>query len=197
MPSPEPELAKSAQSSDKPVETLKSGRMSRRELLIVFDPSTDVAEQKYRELYEKLVRYFEWNRKSDPEDLAQEALRRGFCRLQAGQKITTDDPAAYFFGIARNLVRESWSALPEQEFQEQDLLPPQTSFHKLNQNEQFVLLKECLSTLREDDLEMLIAYMEGSGKSWCRKAGLQQTTLRSRVHRVRKQLEALITSKRS
>jgi DNA-directed RNA polymerase specialized sigma24 family protein len=59
--------------------------MSRRELLAVFDANPADAEEKCVELYQKLVLYFQWNRRPDPEDLAQETFRRGFTRLQEGQ----------------------------------------------------------------------------------------------------------------
>jgi DNA-directed RNA polymerase specialized sigma24 family protein len=62
-------------------------------MLNILDSDPGRAEKKYRELCQKLTRYFEWNRQTDPEDLAQEALKRGFDRLQEGQKITVDDPA--------------------------------------------------------------------------------------------------------
>jgi hypothetical protein len=75
-------------------------RLSTSDLLAIFHTNPSRATERYAELYRNLVRYFEWNRKPDAEDLAQETLKRGFSRLQQGQKITTKDPAGYFFGIA-------------------------------------------------------------------------------------------------
>ena len=88
--------------------------LSQTQLLAILDPDPGRAEERYVELHQKLVRYFEWNRAAEPEDMAQEALKRGFTRLQQGQKITIDDAAGYFFGIARNLVREGWTARKEE-----------------------------------------------------------------------------------
>lgn len=51
--------------------------LSRREWLGIFDQDPAQAEEKYLEFYQKLVLYFEWNRRPDPEDLAQETFRRG------------------------------------------------------------------------------------------------------------------------
>jgi DNA-directed RNA polymerase specialized sigma24 family protein len=170
--------------------------LSRSQLLAVFDANATRAEERYLELFHKLARYFEWNRKSDPEDLAQEALRRGFNRLQQGQKITAENPESYFFGIARNLIREGWNSRPEEELttHEQEAAP--SSFHNLHQAEQLVFLKECLRELVKEDLQMLIAYVDGDGEAWARKAGMPPATMRSRIHRIRKRLEKLAMFRR-
>ncbi len=171
--------------------------LSRKVLLAVFDADDARAEEKCLELYQRLVRYFEWSRRPDPEDLSQEALRRGFSRLQQGQKITTDDPAGYFFGIARNLIREGWRTPCEETLVDEDLRPPAGLFQNLNQSEQLVFLKECLGGLEEGDFEVLMAYVEGKSEAWIRKTRLTASTLRSRVYRIRQRLEKLAMLKRS
>ena len=169
--------------------------LTRSQLLAVFDPDPKRAEARYLELHQKLVRYFEWNQVAEPEDLAQEALKRGFTRLQEGQKITTDDPAGYFFGIARNLVREGWSIRKTEPLEDQPLPIAQPSFRSLNPSEQLVFLRQCLRNLPKDDVEMLIAYVEGNGEAWGRKVGLEPGALRLRIHRLRKRLESLASDK--
>jgi len=172
-----------------PAPTLQPVALSRSQLLAIFDANAGRAEEKYLELFHKLARYFEWNRKSDPEDLAQEALRRGFNRLQQGQKITAENPESYFFGIARNLIREGWNSRPGEELATQEReagAPP--SFYNLHRAEQLVFLKECLRELAKEDLQMLLAYVDGNGEAWARKAGMPPATMRSRIYRIRKRL---------
>jgi DNA-directed RNA polymerase specialized sigma24 family protein len=171
--------------------------MSRSELLAVFDPDPAHAEEKYLELRQKLVQYFEWNRRPDPQDLAQETFRRGFTRLQQGQKITAEKPENYFYGIARNLIREGWSARVIEQLGDQEPLPAAATFHNLAREEQLVFLKECLRDLPKNELRMLVAYLDGEGEAWARKAGIPAATLRTRVHRIRKRLERLAISRRS
>jgi len=176
-------------------EDCKPVTLSRIELLTVLDPDPGQAEAKYIDLHQKLVRYFEWNRSAEPEDMAQEALKRGFTRLHEGQKITTDNPAAYFFGIARNLVREGWSLrrteqLPQQ-LEDHPLFTVKPSFQTLNPSEQAVFLQQCLRGLPKDEFEMLMAYVEGNGEAWGQKAGVEPGALRLRIHRLRKRLEKL------
>jgi DNA-directed RNA polymerase specialized sigma24 family protein len=171
--------------------------LSRSELLAIFDPNPAHAEEKYQELYQKLVLYFEWNRRPDPQDLAQETFRRGFTRLQQGQTITAEKPESYFYGIARNLVREGWSARFIEQLGDLEPFPAPATFHNLTREEQLVFLKECLRDLPKNELGMLVAYLEGEGEAWARKAGILPATLRTRVHRIRKRLERLAISKRS
>ena len=174
---------------------LPSALLSQTELLAIFDPNRERAEDKYLDLYHKLVRYFAWNRKFEPEDLAQEALKRGLNRLQQGQKITVQNPESYFFGVARNLLRESWNTQANEPLEDHVPAPVLPLFRNLNREEQAVFLTECLRNLPENELEMLMAYTQGEGEAWARKAGLQPTTLRSRIHRIRKRLENLALAK--
>jgi DNA-directed RNA polymerase specialized sigma24 family protein len=165
-------------------------------LLAVFSADHDRAKEKYWALYQKLVRYFGWNRTADPEDLAQEVFLRGLRRLRQGQEITVENPENYFFGIARNLVRESWRIFRAEQFAGQASEPDPCLFRALNRMEQLVFLKECLYDLEQEDVELIIAYLRGHGDEWARKAGMRPSTLRSRVHRARKRLEHLAVSKR-
>ena len=167
--------------------------LSLTELLSIFDSDPSRAEEKYQDLYNNLVRYFQWNQKDDPADLAQEALKRGFTRLHQGQKITVSDPAGYFFGIARNLVREAWKTRPQEQLQGQEFPEISSSFHDLNPAEQRVFLKECLDHLSREELAMLLAYVEGDSDAWGNKGGLSPNALRIRVHRLRRRLEKLAT----
>jgi len=165
--------------------------LSRDDLLAIFDSNPGRAEDKYLALYRKLVRYFAWKRQSDPEDLAQEALKRGLNRLQCGQRITTDNPESYFFGVARNLVREGWATMAEEQLDLHKPGPFLSSFRNLHRVEQRIFLAECLGGLPEDESAMLMAYAQGEGLAWTQKTGLPPATLRSRIHRLRKRLETL------
>ena len=172
-------------------EPCKPAVLSRDELFAILDSNPSRAEEKYLELFRKLVRFFEWSRSTEPEDMAQETLRRGFTRLGQGQKITTSDPAGYFFGIARNLIREGWNTRKQEQFEEHQAPKLDNSFYNLNPSEQVVFLKQVLHNLSKDEIAMLVAYVEGSGEAWGRKAGLEPGALRLRIHRLRKRLEKL------
>jgi len=166
-----------------------------RDLLLIFHLSPRESEARYLDLYHKLVRYFAWNRKVDAEDLAQETLKRTLVKLQQGTKITTDNPEAYFFGVARNLLRESRVARREEQLR--DSLPElhQAAATYPEIQEQSILLKECLRELPKHDVEMLAAYISGRGQAWAQERGIHPASLRSRIHRLRRRLERLTVSK--
>jgi len=172
-------------------------RLSTKDLLAIFDSDPERAGEKYIELHHNLVRYFEWNRRADAEDLAQETLKRGFSRLQEGQRITTKEPAGYFFGIARNLVREDWRVRKHDQLETDDQPSSPSPFHNLDPAEQRVLLKECIRELSHDEFAILLAYLDGDGDSLARQKGLQPGTLRLRIHRIRKRLEKLVSMRRN
>jgi DNA-directed RNA polymerase specialized sigma24 family protein len=132
--------------------------LSQTDLLALFDSDPYRAEEKYRELYKQLVHFFERKCYRDPEDLAQETLRRGFSKLQQGYEIKSTNPTLYFFDIARHVTQDSFRAYRENSLE--DLEPPSTLrlFHNLNQSEQWVLLRECFGDLNDDDFEALIAF---------------------------------------
>lgn len=182
--------------SNRRVEGEHSSCCTARDLLVIFDLNPHQAEARYRNLYQKLVRYFAWNRKVDAEDLAQETLKRTLIKLQQGTKITTDNPEGYFFGVARNLLRESRGRGREEQLR--DSLPELHLAAAIytNLQEQRIFLQQCLRGLRKHEVDMLVAYMEGRGEAWARETGLQPASVRSRIHRLRRRFERLTAFQR-
>jgi DNA-directed RNA polymerase specialized sigma24 family protein len=163
--------------------------LSRVELLAIFDSDTARAEAKYLDLCRSLRRYFEWARSSDPDDMAQEAILRGLTRLQEGKKITVANPASYFLGIARNLVREGWKERKPEQLEIDELPEDLLIFRGLDPSEQRIYVKECLRELSQEEFDMLVAYTEGKGNEWGLARGLQPGAVRLRVHRLRKRID--------
>jgi DNA-directed RNA polymerase specialized sigma24 family protein len=159
--------------------------------LDLLDPDPSTASEKYRELSQGLVRYFEWNHGDEPEDMAQETLQRGFRKLGAGTPITIDDPRGYFWGIAYNVLREGWKARPKIALEDKEVPIPGSTFRRLNRTEQAIFLEECLRKLPKADVDMLVAYTEGRGAAWASANKLTPGALRLRIHRIRNSLEQL------
>src|SRR5215471_18471707 len=82
--------------------------------LAILDPDPVRAEALFRELRTQLVRFLEWQKCQDPEDAAQEALARGFKRIAEGADTSASGARSYFFGIAKNLVKEGWKSRKEE-----------------------------------------------------------------------------------
>ena len=87
-------------------------------LLRLLDPDPSAASEKLRRLRARLVRYFEWNQCSSPEDLAQESLMRCIRRLSEGQQVYAADPVSYIFGFAKTVLMERRGKLQERQLDE-------------------------------------------------------------------------------
>jgi hypothetical protein len=172
-------------------------KRSMTEWLQLLDADLAVAEQKYAELFRGLARYFEWNRGSEPEDMAQETLHRGLIKLaDGGVEITIDDVRGYFWGIAHNVLREGWTPKQTVAIEDREFPVAATSFRQLNKTEQVIFLRECLKELDVEDREMLLAYAEGEGARWAEARGLSRGALRLRIHRLRRELELLAAARK-
>jgi DNA-directed RNA polymerase specialized sigma24 family protein len=167
----------------------KTEALSSSEWLSLLDSDASVAADKYSELSRGLVRYFEWNRCLEPEDMAQETLLRGFGRLRTGASITIDDPRGYFWGIAKNVRREGWKPSREVSIESMDFPISDSEFRRLNRADQTIFLRECQDALPAKEKEMLIAYAEGQGAEWRVRNGIKPSALRLRIHRLRQKLE--------
>lgn len=77
-------------------------------LLARLDSDRERAGARYEILRRKLVRFFEWRGVPDPDELADETIDRVARRLAGGEEIASEDPGAYFHGVARNVLREHW-----------------------------------------------------------------------------------------
>jgi DNA-directed RNA polymerase specialized sigma24 family protein len=163
------------------------------EWLSLLDSDPPAASDKYSELSRGLVRYFEWNRCFEPEDMAQETLLRGFRRLREGASITIGDPRGYFWGIAYNVLREGWKPPREVSIEDRDFPVADSEFRRLNRAEQSIFLRECQDALDAKEKEMLIAYAEGRGAEWGGRNGIEPGALRLRIHRLRQRLERQAT----
>lgn len=75
-------------------------------LLRLLDPDPAVAEQKYKDLFRRLMKFFQFRHCDSPEDLAQDTMVRVFER-SADVIISAADPAAFFQGFANNILHEA------------------------------------------------------------------------------------------
>lgn len=87
---------------------LSPDAMNRMLALLNEDPGR--AEQEFLALRRKLVKFFEWRGCTMPEDLADESIFRVASQLGEGLVIQATQPSCYFYGVARNVLREHWDA---------------------------------------------------------------------------------------
>src|SRR5215470_924225 len=76
------------------------------EILAWFNSDRDVAASIYLELRESLAKLFAVNHCSDPQWLTDETFDRVAKKVHEVRQDYEGDPRFYFYGIARNLVKE-------------------------------------------------------------------------------------------
>jgi RNA polymerase sigma factor (sigma-70 family) len=159
------------------------------DLLAVLDPDPVRAEARYEELRSQLVRFFEWQKHSDPEDAAQETLARGFRRIAGGVDTSASGVHGYFFGIARNLVKESWKVRREA------LLDPAvwertpSPGRHVEQVEARLALTHYLGKLPASERRLIVRYYTGDRDALSRELGVTTGNLRVIVHRIRRKIK--------
>lgn len=168
------------------------------QFLRLLDPDPDLAAAKYRDLFARLVKFFEWRNCRPADDLAQETLRRGLTRVAAGVDVYTADPNHYFFGIARFVALENWKAPRLDSSGELD--EQVSGLHTPAQIEAGILLDQCLAALDPVERALLLRYHTGDRDELRAEVGLDATALRVRVHRIvkkvrREMLESLVAAK--
>ena len=130
----------------------------------ITDPDLVRAEASSEDLRGQLRRFFEWHRSQDPEDLVQEVLYRALKRLSEGAQVYAADPRSYFFGIARNLLKEGWKSPRRRE----EMLDPcewdrrASSARDAEQVEANLAIGECLERLSQPDSQLI-------GRASCRE----------------------------
>jgi RNA polymerase sigma-70 factor (ECF subfamily) len=150
--------------------------------LAVLDLDPVRAEQKCALLREKLVFYFRKNRVSSPEDLAQEVFLRARSRIGEGQTVYAEHPESYFFGIARNLLREEWKRAARREEELPDELP--TPAAEAECTERRMLLEDCLRNLESDNRALLKTYIHEGPERTGVVYGITANAASIRFHRL-------------
>lgn len=156
--------------------------------LAVLDEDPVRAEQKCALLREKLVFYFRKNRVSSPDDLAQEVFLRARNRIEEGQTVYAEHPESYFFGIARNLLREEWKRAARQEEELPEELPaPAAEAYNI---ERRMLLEDCLRNLEADNCAFLKTYIHEGPERTGLAYGITANAASIRFHRLVARLRA-------
>lgn len=160
-------------------------------LLEWLDPDREKAARRYEVIRAGLIRIFVSNGLADAAYYADETVDRVIKRLPEIRAGYVNDPARYFHGVARNVLRE---ALRRREIAT-DVLPERPSLKSAN-NEMAECLRKCLRALPADKHELIYDYhvYEGHEKieSHRKMAGelaISVGALRTRAHHIRATLE--------
>lgn len=170
-------------------------------LLAWLHPDREQAGHKYEAIRESLIKVFSWRGYNDAEDLADEVITRVAMKTRELADSYVGDPALYFYGVAKNVVREC-----ERREQHMPLDPrlkaPDTTTEpgaveaRARREE---CLQKCLRELDADDRMLILAYYQKSKqakidyrKALARQLGMGTNALRVKVFRIRGHLKKCI-----
>ena len=163
------------------------------------------AGQEYERIRRRLIRFFEWQLcNDDPEALADESINRVAKALDEGKEVWSKDPLSFFYGVARNVLKEdrrrketvvleplTWAPDPSAQVITFPLEP--------SQDEDLSCLDTCADDLAQSDRDLIIGYYFGEKaakiqqrKELARQLDITMNALRIRAHRIRTELETCV-----
>jgi DNA-directed RNA polymerase specialized sigma24 family protein len=163
--------------------------------------------QKYEEMRQKLISYFDRRNCRSPEDLADETLNRVALKLDEKGSITNVAPAQFCFIKAKQVLHEYWRRPDLKEIALEDMpvtdLPDQHPSLGMNSNDEqeeeekrMSCLDHCLQNLKRPDHDLIIKYYYGEERvkidnrqKLANELGISSKALVVRALRIRKRLE--------
>ena len=176
-----------------------------RKFLAWLDDGKDSAGQKYVEMRQRLVSFFDRKNCLSPDELADETLNRVARRLEEEGSITSESPAKYCYIVARFVFMESLrgmdkNSVPLDEILHQKLAVGETEKEELEVKEKMLnCLEQCTGKLEPDNRRMIIRYYFGEEKvkiqnrrALAEHLGVTVNALSIRACRVRDKLEVCV-----
>lgn len=173
-------------------------------LLEWLDPDRERAGARYEEIRRALIKIFAGRGCAEPEDLADETLRRVCRKVRLLAPTYVGDPACYFYGVAQNVHLESLRRLRRR-----------AARLKLVENSQrgvgvgardfereYDCLESCLAELPEASRQLVLDYYRDTGAAriagrgrLAERLGIGAGALRLRAHRLRATLERCVRAR--
>jgi len=164
------------------------------ELLDWLDSDREIAGRKYETIRTGLVRLFVSHGISDGAFYADETIDRVTKRLPEIRPTFVGEPARYFTGVARNIVRE---ALRNREVLPEEM--PERSMEQDDEDDMLECLKRCLEHLPQDRQELILDYHLYHGRAkvelhreMAEELSITEGALRTRAHHLRVSLEECV-----
>lgn len=169
------------------------------EILAWLDPDRELAASIYLELRRALVKIFGWNHCVDPEGMTDETFDRVAKQVHHLRSTFEGDPKLFFYGVARNLIKENQKKIKLHVSIEDIDLPgnPPEPEEEESADLRAECLEACLGELSSERRELILAYYAKEKKAkinhrseMARQIGVSMETLRVRAYRIRATLEA-------
>lgn len=132
------------------------------ELLVWLDPDRERAAMKYEAIRERLIRINMHRGCTVAEDLADKIINQVARKVHEIKDYYEGDPARYFYGVARNVLKDYFNNRPEEVEVTPELLsaPPEEPDESEREHE---CLETCLGELVPPDRELLLEYYRDDG----------------------------------
>lgn len=179
-------------------------------LLARLDPDPLRAGQQYEHIRRSLVTFFECRGSRSAEDHADETINRVARRLAEGKEMYVANPASYFYGVARNILKEEWEKAKQMPA-ELDTLPAikhlsddasrvlERELERRRGDRRLECLEHCLQKLTNSDRDLILEYYRGdtnvkieNRKTLSERLGVGLNALRIRALRIRERLESCV-----
>lgn len=162
-------------------------------LLEWLDPDREKAAQRYEIIRAGLIRMFVSKGLSDAEHYADVTIDRVIKRLSEIRATYVGDPAKYFHGVARNVIREARRTREVVT----EVLP--TPVPVVDRSETSECLAKCLQLLSQDKQELILDYHLFKGhekvahhRVMAGELSITEGALRTRAHHLRATLEKCV-----
>ena len=168
------------------------------DLLALLDPDPARAEERLADLQRQLRRFLEWDCR-DPQDGVQEVFARGLRRMREGVDTMEKGPSAYFFGIARNLIREGWKPKNrrEQQLEPEDWSARASTARDIERTEAAIEMGQALNQLSPPDRTFIVRYAEEGPEDLARELGRTVDNVRVMAFRIRERLRSTRASRQA
>jgi DNA-directed RNA polymerase specialized sigma24 family protein len=169
-------------------------------VLRLLDADRERAGACYEAVRRKLVRFFECRGCSHGDELADETIDRVGRRLAEGELVRHADAGAYFHGVARNVLRESWR--PHRRGAPAPARPAAVEAAKALGERRLQCLDGCLAALSPEERQLILWYYQAgervhieARRGLAGALGIRMNALRIRAHRIRARLEACVRAR--
>ena len=176
-------------------------------LLAHFDEDAERAAEKYELARAELIRLFRYRGCNSFNELADETINRVTRKIEEGEIIPAQELTAYFYGVARNVLRE-YQRNPESSAAAIEELSPsdhpsenpekliEVRDSRVRSERRFQCFEECMRNLPPETRRLIVSYYEGeegvkikNRRALAEEMGISLNSLRIRLHRVREKLE--------
>jgi DNA-directed RNA polymerase specialized sigma24 family protein len=178
-------------------------------LLLRLDADPTRAAERYEHLRQALVTFFEYRGCRFPEDHADETINRVARRIVDGTEIYPSHLTSYFYGVARNLLKEQWDAqrTATASLEAARMLYAVSQESREIEADAIALrdrrldcLERCLEDLSTRDHDLIGSYYTGetsarvqNRKQLAAQLGIPLNALRIRALRIREKLGACVS----